>query len=74
MKVYYIEWVDATAAAGWTDCGITPMPCVSVGFLVEETKKHICLALTTDPDGEEVYNALMSIPKGWIKKKKRIKI
>ena len=43
--VIYVEWVDAVADAGWaTSPKAETHPCVTVGFLVDETKEAICIA------------------------------
>jgi hypothetical protein len=70
--VIYVEWVDAVADAGWaTNPKAEIHPCVTVGFLVDESKDALCIASTISINDT---NARMHIPKAWIKNKRRIVI
>ena len=70
--VVYVEWVDAVADAGWTANPKAEIhPCVTVGFLVDESKDALCIASTISINDT---NARMHIPKAWIKNKRRIVI
>jgi len=73
MKVLYCEWVDAVAGAGWADnSSVDEVHLIrSLGFLVKETEHSITLAAAIS--GNQC-NATITIPKAWIKKKKKIKI
>lgn len=71
-KFIYCEWVDATSDGLWSkpeELGLDS--CAAAGFLVKETKDFITIAATYHDDQ---VNAFISIPKGWIKKRKTIKI
>lgn len=67
----YVEWVDAVANAGWEKKAPPLALCPAAGFLIEETKEHIVLAVTVSADE---HNASMTIPKAWIKKRRRVVI
>jgi hypothetical protein len=70
--VVYVEWVDAVADAGWAANPKAEIhECVTVGFLVDETKDALCIASTLS---REDTNARMHIPKAWVKKRRRIVI
>jgi len=70
--VIYVEWVDAVADAGWaTNPKAEIHPCVTVGFLVDESKDALCIASTLSINDT---NARMHIPKAWVKKRRRIVI
>ena len=70
--VIYVEWVDAVADAGWaTNPKAEIHPCVSVGFLVDESKDALCIASTLSINDT---NARMHIPKAWVKKRRSIVI
>lgn len=70
--VVYVEWVDAVADAGWaTTTKAEIHECVTVGFLVDESKDALCIASTLSMNDT---NARMHIPKAWVKKRRRIVI
>lgn len=74
LRVVYIEWVDATATVGWDkfdrkDATVDDVR--SIGFLVKETNDFVSLAAAVS--GPEC-NALINIPKKWIKKRRNISI
>lgn len=70
--VIYVEWVDAVADAGWaTNPKAEIHPCVTIGFLIDETKEAVCIASTISMSDT---NARMHIPKAWIKNRRRIVI
>jgi len=73
MKIIYVEWTDAECIAEWTSIDkIGDVPLLpAVGILVKETKDTLTLAVTTH-EGEA--NAILKIPKAWIKKRKVIKL
>ena len=51
FTVGYVQWVDAVADAGWeTNTKAEVHPCLSVGFVVEETDEAICLAAAISHD------------------------
>jgi hypothetical protein len=66
-----VIWDDATELpAGWTDevQKIEPALALSVGFLIQESKDHIVLALDLDANGH--HNGRSQIPRGMVKKLK----
>lgn len=79
MKLVYLEWEDAIAQAGWhtkealerwtkEDCVVVK----EVGWIYQETKKHIVLISRQSidsPDGDIQYGLLQKIPKTWIRKR-----
>lgn len=73
MKILYVEWIDAVTEDGWgkaEDLDEVHM-CNSIGFLVKETKMSISLAASTS---DKEVNAVQTIPKAWIRKRKVIKV
>ena len=73
LKILYVEWVDAAAGNGWEKVERLDdiHKCISIGFLVKETKESIVLAAAVS---EDEANATIAIPKAWIKRKKRVKL
>ena len=72
-KVEIIEWEDAQAEAGWYGDDIQPelAKVTTVGFVIAENKKAVCIASTISlPDS----NAHLHIPKAWIKKRRKMSI
>lgn len=74
-KAIYVEWDDACTSAGWFDPeteDMTPVNIKSLGFLIKETKDYI----TVSPGNAETGRSCsyLTIPKGWIKKRKYIKL
>ena len=67
--VVYVEWVDAVASSGWDSKAHGADLCHAVGFVVADTKDHLTLAVTVSADQ---HNARLAIPKGWIKKRRRV--
>jgi hypothetical protein len=75
FKKMHVKWLDsAIRAPGWElrrkTTPIPPVPCETVGFVVDETKKYITLALSINP--VQVW-ARTTIPKCCITKMKRLK-
>lgn len=71
--IVYLEWIDAVAGVGWDEIKTkhTVCHCKAIGFLIEETDKELTIAATIS---EDQCNARMTIPKAWIKRRRRIKI
>jgi len=72
MKIIKVNWHDSVCYRGWQQSEhetYKPSECSTVGFLVEETKEHIALALSM---GEATYNVgdVMVIPKHSVTKTK----
>lgn len=71
-KIEIIEWVDAQAESSWEeDVKAHLADCLTVGFLISETKEAICIASTW---AEPHSNCRIHIPKKWIKSRKEIDI
>lgn len=74
-KVYYVEWVDASAISGWTAMNSTHISiydnCKAIGFLVKNDKKEIVLASAYC---EDEVNGIICIPKSWVRKIKRVNV
>ena len=72
-KIIKVEWYDSSSLAGWRDeeeCKVEICHCETVGYLVNEDKHGICLALNkTSDSGYKPYGHVISIPKSAIKKK-----
>jgi hypothetical protein len=66
-KLVHLEWVDAVGSIGWEDGTVAHVDkCVSVGYVVNETKDAVCIASTLS---KKSNNARMHIPKSWIIKR-----
>lgn len=74
MKLIYIEWMDAVSTDGWIkpDFELHPALCTSVGFLVRENKDYITIC--QGYSNVDSLNGFFTIPKGWIKKRKYVKL
>lgn len=73
-KATYFQWVDACGSSGWynpEDCK-GPMHVESIGFVVKEDKESITIAPGRTADGQ--YMGYVTVPKGWIKKRKTIRV
>lgn len=79
-----VEWLDSVTSNGWQRDGEKehhPAPCVSVGWIVQETKKALSLAPnvallpgTYEMDFDDQYGDVTTIPKGMITKRRKIKL
>ena len=78
FEVEYVEWIDAVASTGWMErsTGFPVQTCFSIGQLIEEGKDHIALAGSwgSPADQEQHVNCVISIPKAWIKQRKKLKV
>ena len=71
-KIVVVEWLDAQAEASWEENVKAHLAsCVSVGFLINETKDAICIASTW---AEPHSNCRIHIPKKWITSRKELSI
>ena len=70
MNIAYIEWVDAVALSDWHDKEdvekLEVSKITSIGFVVKETESLIAVSCAVCEEGGA--NAIMTIPKGWIRK------
>jgi len=72
QELAYVEWWDAVADANWEATeDAEAHPCRTMGFVVAENDKAICIASTVSFDES---NAKIHIPKGWIEKIKRFEV
>ena len=70
FTIVYVQWVDAVSDCGWDEESKAEVhPCLSIGFIVDETPDAICLAAAIS---HEQSNCRIHIPKGWIKSIKRV--
>jgi hypothetical protein len=90
LKTYVrveIHWVDSTSRTGWhrvdefneeTKRAGGPMPMITTGFLIDQTKDYISVAGTIGYSKEDSLCGkacdFMTIPRGCIKKVKRLGI
>jgi hypothetical protein len=71
-EIAYIEWWDAVSEAGWETVDKTDVQLVlSIGFVVAEDDKAICIAAAIS---DEQSNSRMQIPKGMINSIKRVRL
>lgn len=75
-RIEDVTWVDSVMSSGWSDTKDYgkdhPTRCRSVGFLLSESKSHVQLVLSQDPECDNV-NGAITIPKVAITKRRRIK-
>jgi len=84
MKLIYIEWCDAIYNARWFHedevkqwAENSDFTIKEVGWVIEETDKYIVLGCgkkEADENTDVQYLGVHKIPKGWVKKRKIIKI
>lgn len=82
IKFPYVEinWLDAFSDDSWLLEKDLPKPAKikSRGWLIKDKKYYVVLASTFAPgignDGEDQYGEVIAIPRGWIKKIKKLKI
>ena len=75
MKIVVIDWVDSVRASDWVlmeDVNEKSLDCVSIGFLIKETNKHVTIAQNYGENPEQVCN-LMTIPKCSIRNIRELK-
>lgn len=71
-RITIVQWVDAQSDAGWEeDIKAHLSDCITVGFLVSETKEALCVASTVS---EPHNNCRMHIPKKWIVSRRELNI
>jgi len=73
-KILYLEWGDACGQSGWLNADDVqpPMSVSSIGHLVKETKEYVSLSPGLTQDGQ--FMGYITIPKGWIRKRKTVKV
>ncbi len=78
-EILEIEWFDATTRSGWHSKEYWEKVskadlCKSVGYFFGSSKREISIALSTDPEeGMSEFSDMHSIPKGAIKRIRRLK-
>lgn len=71
-KIIYVEWIDAVAHSDWDSPEKLHIDkCQAVGFLVAEEDEFIGIAATVSGDK---CNAVITIPKAWIRKRKILRL
>lgn len=71
-KKVMVKWEDSAATSGWYDLDRKPygaVMCYSAGWLIEDTKKHVVLALNWN---EGQCGDYMTIPRSAVRKVKRL--
>ena len=75
-RVVQVEWKDASNMPGWVNEGDTMHPLVhvqSIGWLMKETKEAIWISSGRDLT-RGGWTGAIAIPKGWIKKRRFVKV
>ena len=75
MKIVYIEWLDACSYQGWmdlTDDSPDTASITTIGYLAEEDDKQVLITSSLSETGNIL--GAVAIPKGWIRKRRNIKI
>ena len=75
-KVYLVDWIDSTVDDKWREAvPLTPARCQSIGYLLENNKTYVTLALSRDKDPSYTpFGMRISIPAGAIVQKRRINL
>lgn len=79
-QLFFIEWYDAVTDNGWVHPkeDLVLHKCLSVGWLIKETKHEIVLAAdTSDPEygvEDTEVNRRIAIPKSWIVLRRKLKL
>jgi hypothetical protein len=76
-SILFVRWVDSSSQEGWKsgdNIDTELLQCVSVGFLVKETKKSIVISGHRTEQFEPDYDGIIVIPRSAILKIKKIKI
>ncbi len=70
-----VQWDDACSCADWRPLDDLPAvyPCVTRGWLVEETKRQVVIAGTVQPSGDEV-GEVIAIPRGMVTRIRTLKV
>ena len=77
LRLVRVDWLDALSVSqkGWKDRAdveaLGPIECVSVGFVLKETKDKITLAASITADN--AVDGDICIPKSWISKIQELK-
>ena len=75
-KIVYVEWEDSASAQGWMKAKDAKKykvaQCMSVGFVLRDTKKKLLLCTSLWPDNSDACQ-LMCIPKSSITKIEHIR-
>ena len=75
-KIIEVEWRDSIMSSGWNDPTNygkdRPTLCRSVGYLLSESKDHVQLVISQDPECDNV-NGAITIPKESIVRRRRIR-
>lgn len=65
-----VHWNDAMGQAGWCTPedleDATPIPIITAGWLIHETKTHLTIAQSLAGDGDLLGYTI--VPKPWVKK------
>lgn len=75
VKFVEVEWDDASSCATWRAPGEFPrvQPCITRGWLVEESKRGIVIAATIQVNGPDV-GEIIAIPRGMVKRIRKLKV
>ena len=72
-----VEWDDSTTLSGWNtkdslDRKPTDLRCISVGWLVSQSKDRIVVSSSATSDFE-AFNTPMSIPRSAIRRMRKVR-
>jgi len=68
-----ILWVDACSTAGWHEPYEDGVVIKTVGIFVQQNKKGLCYAKGVDETDKETVMAPSFIPKGFLRKVRRLR-
>lgn len=75
-SLWLVRWRDSHTSHGWRDqkeVDHEPAPCITVGYVIHDTKKSITLAQSLQDDNTGNVNGCMVIPRSCITSIRRLK-
>jgi hypothetical protein len=72
-QIVEVTWEDACGSSGWKKPYDEGVVVKSVGYLISRTPRGLCLASGLDPEDTEVALAPGWIPKGMVRKIRKLR-
>jgi hypothetical protein len=76
LKLVLVKWLDSHTSMGWRDpreVNPEPAACITVGYVVHDTKASLTLAQSLQDDNTRNVNGCMVIPKVCITSVRKLK-
>jgi len=75
-QIEHVVWNDSTEFTGWQDPrrqDYSGLKCQTVGWVVDESDKHLALAGSIAPNATSTATGVMVIPKSAIVKRRKVR-